>query len=377
MLAGGPDYYQPFRPPPTVTLENVSTEDQIQIVRERRGRWFEYAIHVAALLNAGFTPSMLDEITGISGVEQNKIVVASQVRSSLEESGMNVEALSYFNVGGGADLLYELRILTAEQRLSAALYALDHRMDSKGYRDLARSMKDFGRRKNDDGWESFTSSPGDSLAYSYFRLSKEVKDEDLRETILKRGIEYAETEKAQARMRAFLESGEDDSDDQSQISVFEILRMSMSEAGTSSTPYMLPVVEPNVSDFDAVPSVSKKGPFGIQHAEHGWKTWVSLPAWDPLKTAVAPVAVSCPNAALLPWKQKRKELNEPVIILADKDVKDIFEAAYYVVDDGEGRFALQNGAVVSEAGSRVLGKVFLALRPPAPEVDEIASIEWD
>ncbi|KAI5068977.1 hypothetical protein GOP47_0015278 [Adiantum capillus-veneris] len=377
---GGREVYQPFRPPPPVmpALENISIDEQLQILRERRGLWFDYAIHVPSLIRAGFAPSMIDEATGVTGVEQNKIVVASQVRSSLQASGMGQEDLSFYDIGG-ADLLYELRILSAEQRKSASLYALARKMDVKEYRDLARAMKDHERRKREEGWGSFTFCPGDCLAYSCYRLSKEGKTDVERESFLQKGIEYAETEKARAKLKAFLEKGEDDlQDEESQASRFEVIRLSSSEAGIPSIPYVLPVVEPTVEEFEAAPAVSRKGPFTIQHANTAWKTWVSLPAWGPLMTAVVPVAISFTNAALLPWKQKsRKELEEPIVMVADKHVKGTSENAYYLIDEGDGKVALQRGTVVTETGSRVLGKVVLALRPPLPEEDDINSIEWD
>ncbi|MCO5614396.1 hypothetical protein L7F22_068676 [Adiantum nelumboides] len=377
---GSREVYQPFRPPPPVipALENITIDEQLQILRERRGLWFDYAIHVPSLIRAGFTPPMIDEATGVTGVEQNKIVVASQVRDSLKASGMEPEALSFYDIGG-ADLLYELRILSSDQRKSAALYALGRKMDVNEYHDLARAMKDHERRRQEEGWGSFTFCPGDCLAYSCYRLSKEVKDDAEVERILQKGLEYVETEKARAKLKAYLEKGEEGLEDEhSQASRFEVIRLSSSEAGTPSIPYVLPVVEPTTQEFEAAPAVSRKGPFTIQHADTAWKTWVSLPAWGPLMTAAVPVAISYTNAAILPWKQKsRKELEEPIVMVADKHVKDTKEDAYYVVDAGDGKLALQRGTVVLETGSRVLGKAVLALRPPLPEEDGIDSIEWD
>lgn len=377
---GSREVYQPFRPPPPLipSLENISIDEQLEILRERRGLWFDYAIHVPSLIRAGFTPSMIDEATGVNGVEQNKIVVASQVRSSLQASGMELEALSFYDIGG-ADLLYELRILSSEQRKSASLYALARKMDVKEYRDLARAIKDYERRKREEGWESFTFCPGDCLAYSCYRLSKEVKSGVERESILQKGLEYAETEKAKAKLKAFLETGEEGlEDEEAQASQFEVIRLTSSEAGTPTIPFVLPVVEPTVREFEAAPTISRKGPFTIQHADNAWRTWVALPAWEPLMTAVVPVAITFSNAALLPWKQKsKKELEEPIVIVADKHVEGTSEGAYYVVDGGNGKLTLQRGTVILEAGSQVLGKVVLALRPPLPEDDSINSIEWD
>lgn len=177
---------------------------------------------------------------------------------------------------------------------------------------------------------------------------------------------------------AFIEKGEEDLDEQKHAPRLQVVGLTSSEAGTPSVPYVLPVVEPNARELEVAPTVSQKGPFTIQHADTAWKSWVALPAWEPLTTSVAPVAISYPNASLLPWKPKsRKELEEPLIVVADEHAKGAHEDAYYVVEVGEGKLVLQIGTVVSETGSHVLGKVVLALRPPLPQNDDINVTDWD
>ena len=47
------------------------------------GLWHEYAPLISSLSPDGFKPSSIQEATGISGVEQNCLVIVSQVRDSL------------------------------------------------------------------------------------------------------------------------------------------------------------------------------------------------------------------------------------------------------------------------------------------------------
>lgn len=83
---------------------------------------------------------------------------------SLVQSKLDAETLSFFD-NGGADLLYEIRLLNAMQRESAACYMVKNNFDGRDARDLAKAVKDFPRRKGDLGWECFDyTSPGDCLA---------------------------------------------------------------------------------------------------------------------------------------------------------------------------------------------------------------------
>lgn len=75
--------YQPFRPPPTPLpdrLQSLSTTDRLELLQNRMGVWYEFAPLLSSLLQEGFTIPSIEEATGISGVEQNQIIVAAQVR---------------------------------------------------------------------------------------------------------------------------------------------------------------------------------------------------------------------------------------------------------------------------------------------------------
>lgn len=55
-------------------------------LRDRRGLWHEYASIIPLLARKGYSPAMIDEATGMTGVEQNMVVVAAQVLSPLTYS---------------------------------------------------------------------------------------------------------------------------------------------------------------------------------------------------------------------------------------------------------------------------------------------------
>ncbi|KAG1354918.1 putative Rubisco accumulation factor 1.2, chloroplastic [Cocos nucifera] len=203
------ELYQPFRPPPSPLPQkyrSLGPAERIDILRNRLGLWHEYAPLITTLANDGFTPPSIEEVTGISGVEQNRLVVAVQVRDSLLSSSFDPDLLAFFDAGGGADLLYELRFLNAAQRVAAAQCVVEQRFDQKAAQELARAVKDFPRRRGDDGWACFsTARPGDCLAYTHFRLSREALSAGDRIAALERAMEAAETEGAKKRIEEEME----------------------------------------------------------------------------------------------------------------------------------------------------------------------------
>jgi hypothetical protein len=143
------------------------------------------------------------QLYDLTGVEQNIIAVASQVRNSLKASGFEEERLRYFDIGG-EELLYELRILSATQRKGSAVFIIERRMSPKEACELARSVKDFNRRKNSEGFRDFTSAPGDCLAFAFYRQSRECQDGEETEALLQKALEVCISEKARAKIEETL-----------------------------------------------------------------------------------------------------------------------------------------------------------------------------
>nr|DAD19852.1 TPA_asm: hypothetical protein HUJ06_021315 [Nelumbo nucifera] len=241
--------YQPFRPPPSPLpsqFRSLDTNGRLEILQNRLGLWFEYAPLIPSLSQEGFSPSSIEEATGISGVEQNRLVVAAQVRDSLVQSKIEPETLSFFDTGG-AELLYEIRLLSAAQRAAAARYIVLNRLDPRGAQELARAMKDFPRRRGDERWDSFTYSlPGDCLSFMYYRQSREHRNpSEQRTSALERALEVVESEKAKAKILDELEgkSGREEGTD-GEIGVgirVPVVRMKIGEVAEATSVVVLPV----------------------------------------------------------------------------------------------------------------------------------------
>lgn len=383
-MASAQEHYQPYRPPLTVqsipdAARKLEIDEQLAVLRDRIGLWYQYADLIPVLNRSGFTPSSIEEATGMSGVEQNKIVVASRVRSSLVSSGLDENTLAYYDIGG-ENILYEFRTLSTEQRKSAAEYAMERSMDGKEARDLVRAMKDFERRRK-AGWEFFSSKPGDCLAYCFYGQSKEYKVDSQREAALKKALSFAVTEKARAKIQEFLE-GTDEKDKEQSAEIFRhllVVRLEEGEVAEAKTPLVLPVIKANVEEYMQAPSRKAlgEGPFRVYQSETAWKSWVVLPCWEPLINAEAPVVLWFSDGNVLPWKVRKADSKESVLVVVDKTRTEIVAEGVFLVASADNSLSIQRGSAISASAGSVLGMAILVVRPPGPEKEEPDMIDWE
>uniref|UniRef100_A0A2P2NGZ6 Uncharacterized protein n=1 Tax=Rhizophora mucronata TaxID=61149 RepID=A0A2P2NGZ6_RHIMU len=390
--------YQPFRPPSSPLpsqFSSLDTAGRLDILANRLGLWFEYAPLISCLIQEGFTPPSIEECTGVSGVEQNRLVVAAQVRDSLIQSKADPDIVSEFDTGG-AELLYEIRLLSVRQRAAAAGYIVQNRLDAKGAQDLARSMKDFPRRRGDLGWENFEYSlPGDCLSFMYFRQATEHKNpSEQRTNFLEMALEVAESEKAKDAILKEMEkkSGERTEKDgnlQDGVRV-PVVRMKIGEVAEASSVVVLPVCRAEEREreiLEAPWECKSEGEFGVVVAEKGWKRWVVLPGWEPVVgLGKGGVVVAFSDAMELPWKANRSYKEEAILVVADRGRKEVSaEGGFYMVavdgngDGRSGRLKVERGLALKERGVvESVGTVVLVIRPPREETDDQLSDEdWE
>ncbi|KAB1202477.1 Rubisco accumulation factor 2, chloroplastic [Morella rubra] len=385
--------YQPFRPPPSSPLppqfRSLDTARRIDVLANRLGLWHEYAPLIPSLIQEGFSPSSIEESTGISGVEQNRLVVAAQVRDSLLQSSSDPEIVHSFDTGG-AELLYEIRLLSAQQRAAAARFIVDNKLDAKGAQDLARAMKDFPRRRGDKGWESFDYAlPGDCLSYMYYRQSREHKNpSEQRTAALEQALSVAETEKAKSRILEDLKGPSGDKGEQEgnvELAVpVPVVRLQMGELAESSRVVALPVCRAEDTGgviLEAPWECRSEGEFGVVVAEKGWNRWVVLPGWEPvIGLEKGGIVVSFGDARVLPWKANRWYKEEAILVVADRSRKEVAadEAFYLVAVDG-GDLKVERGSALREmAVGESLGTVVLVVRPPREETeDQLSDEDWE
>ncbi|CAN6323850.1 unnamed protein product [Urochloa humidicola] len=390
--------YQPFHPPTSPLPPKYRTLDltqRLEVLRDRLGQWHEYAPLISALSRDGFTPSSIEEATGISGVEQNCLVVASQVRDSLlgDAAAFPPDLLPYFDSIGGADLLYELRFLNARQRADAARHAIDRRLEPRGVRELARSMKDFPRRRGvDEGWEAFDrASPGDCLAFARFRQSRERIDVAERVADLERALQVVETEAARARVELEVgrarrkaageevEEGEDDADAAAAARPpVNVVRLQYGEVAEATTVLLLPVVRETdgVAAMESAPRRTRTDvDLGVVEVDRAWARWAVVPGWGPVAAAAEEaVVIELADGRRLPWRTAEEE---PVLVIANRGQKEVAAQGIYVLEK-EGRLVVERGKKLAEQGmTAAAAEVLMVVRPPRDEDDMISDEEWD
>ncbi|EXB93189.1 hypothetical protein L484_024527 [Morus notabilis] len=384
--------YQPFRPPPSPLpnqFRSLDVKSRLEVLADRLGLWFEYAPLIPSLIQEGFTPPSLEEATGISGIEQNHLVVAAQVRDSLIQSNTDPAVVSAFDLGG-AELLYEIRLLNAQQRSAAASYIAANGLDARGVQDLARSVRDFPRRRGDKGWESFDyTQPGDCLAFMYFRQSREhKKPSEQRTAALEQALSAAVTERAKGRVLEELNAeGEGEITGEGEIGEevrVPVVRLKIGEVAEASTVAVLPVCKAGERDKgleEAPRECWTEGEFGVVVAEKGWARWVVLPAWEPVAgLGKGGVVVSFSDARVLPWRTNRWYKEEAILVVADRDRKEVsVDNGFYLVGGDGGDLKVERGSALKETGvEESLGTVVLVVRPPKDAVDDQLSDEdWE
>ncbi|KAL3523717.1 hypothetical protein ACH5RR_016551 [Cinchona calisaya] len=392
--------YQPFRPPPSPLppqYRSLDLNGRLEILTNRLGLWFEYAPLIPSLVQEGFTPSILEEITGISGGEQNRLVVAAQVRESLVQSEIDPDILAFFYISG-AELLYEIRLLSAAQRAAAAEYLVLNKFDAKMTQELARAMKDKPRRIGDKGWDSFDDDlPGDCLAFMYFRQAQEHKtasSPELWRSALERALEAVESENGRKRVLEELEAKKDGQEKDSKESVVDdtvkvpVVRMKIGEVAEASVVAVLPVCRAEVMEVEVEEApweCAGGGDFRVVEAEKGWSRWVVLPGWGPVANLKrGGVAVAFKNARILPWRANKWNRDESILVVADRGRKEVVgdDSFYLVVGGGNGSgeegLKVERGLKLKEIGViESLGTVVLVVRPPTEEHDQISDEDWE
>ncbi|KAK7344133.1 hypothetical protein VNO77_13443 [Canavalia gladiata] len=385
--------YQPFRPPPAPLPSQYGTLDipgRIEILANRLGLWYEYAPLIPSLIRDGFSHPSIEEATGISGVEQNRLIVASQVRDSLIQSNADPDLLSAFDTGG-AELLYEIRLLSASQRVAAARFILENRFDGKGAQEVARAMKDFPSRRGEKGWECFDYTlPGDCLSFMYYRQGREHKNpSDKRTSALQQALRVAETEKAKNVVLEELKGKGDEEgekvDDVKRAVLVPVVRLKIGEVAQASSVVVLPVCKAEEGDrgvLEAPFECRNVGQFGVVVAEKGWERWVVLPGWEPVVgLGKGAVVVSFGDARALPWKANRWYKEEPILVVADRSNREVgADDGFYLVKlDADGGLKVQRGSALKQMGvNESLGTVLLVVRPPKEDDDDQLSDEdWE
>ncbi|NRB08873.1 MAG: hypothetical protein HRU34_18280 [Richelia sp.] len=351
-------------PPNPQNLTNQPTDEATELIRKLRqkeGNWVEWGQACAYLQKAGFNPQDIFEATGFEPIQQNQVIVGSQVYASMEKVGVSETARSHYSQRG-SDVLYELRLLTHEERAAAADLTYQHQVDCDEAREVARAIKDFSRFRTSP--EGFSKHPGDAVAYQCWKLARQNSDLQVRSRLIAKGLKFVHTPEARQQIEQLLT---DFTVDPKRPAPTLPFYRPDSEA---EMPRIVPVVGElplTAQNLKAIPLVEEIEPFRIIKFT-GEQAWVPLPGWQVLLSAEDPVVILC-NSDRFP--SQTKAAPETVMVILDRAQREWEAGSYFVVDnDGELDFQWFE----ETPDFTLLGRILVIMRPKKI-LDELLSLD--
>jgi hypothetical protein len=329
---------------------SINVEDLLQLLRRKESNWVEWGQACQQLQKAGYNSQRIFEETGFEPIQQNQIIVAFQVYTTLVNAGISDEVRSRFE-RTGSDTLYELRILTQPERAAAAEFIVSRNLDSEGAREVARAVKEFSRRSTLP--EGFSNHPGDAVAYEYWKLARQQKELQERSRLIARGLMFAHTPEARQQVEKLLT--EFTGSTQRSAPRLPLYRIEADEG----LPRLLPVAGqlPMIADtLKEVPTVKNTGSFQLVQVSEK-QTLVAIPGWQVILKAQDPVGILC-NSRQLPNQLTDKP--EDILLIIDRAEQEWNDDSYFVVDQS-GQLELKWFPDTPDIA--LLGRLILVLRP--------------
>jgi hypothetical protein len=329
---------------------DVDIEGLLRSLRRKEGTWVEWGQACQVLQKAGYNPQTIFEETGFEPIQQNQIIVAAQVYSSVLNAGVSDAVKDYFGLKG-SDVLYEFRILTQTERAAMAEFALENKLDMDEAHEAAKAVKDYSRLSNKP--EAFTDHPGDAIAYQTWKLARQKSDLQERSRLIARGLRFVHSESARKQIEKLLT-------DFTVVSATPAPTLPLYRLEeTEELPRLLPVVGKlplTKSDFQAVPLIEEIEPFRIVKFS-GTGAWVAFPGWQVILAAEDPVVILCDSEAL---PTPPSNVAEEVLVVVDRAERKWDPHRYFVVDQDD-KLQIQWFDQAPEAS--ILGQVILVMRP--------------
>ncbi|MCA1994841.1 MAG: hypothetical protein LDL41_22750, partial [Coleofasciculus sp. S288] len=342
-----PDF--PNRPPQSEST-SINAKDLLQMLRRKESNWIEWGRACQQLQKVGYSSQVIFEETGFEPIQQNQVIVASQVYTSLMNEGVSEAVRSRFE-RTGSDILYELRILTQPERAAAAEFIVARNLDADGAREVAKALKEVSRRSTLP--EGFSNQPGDVVAYEYWKLAQQQNNLQERSRLIARGLMFAHSQEARQQIEKLLTEAAGGK--QPPTPTLPFYRV---EAG-EELPRLLPVAGQlplTPSELKDVPPLQTTGSFQIIQVS-GNQTLVAIPGWQVVFKAQDPVGILC-NTSQLPVQVTGKP--EDVLVIIDRAEQE-WDADSYVVVNQSGQIEIK--WFPDTPTVPILGRIILVLRP--------------
>ena len=335
---------------PEPESNRANPEALFQLLRRKESNWVEWGRCCQQLQKAGYTSQKIFEETGFEPIQQNQVIVASQVYSTIVNAGVSEAVRSRFQ-RTGSDILYELRILTQPERAVAAEFIVARNLDAEGATEVAKAIKEFSRRSSPPS--GFSNHPGDAVAYQYWKLARQQNNLQERSRLIARGLMFAHSQESRQQIEQLLTA--DFGSNPRPTPRLPFYRLEAEE----SLPRLMPVVGQfpvTPAAFLAVPSVQLTGAFQLVERA-GNQTLVAIPGWQVILKAEDPIVILC-NSTQLP--NQANEKSEEVLVIIDRAQQQWDADSYFVIDQ-LGQLEIQWFA--DEPNIALLGRLILVLRP--------------
>ncbi|AHB88410.1 hypothetical protein NK55_05490 [Thermosynechococcus sp. NK55a] len=332
------------------------TTDLLQRLRRKEGTWQDWGAGCRQLQKQGLSPQAIFEATGIEPIHQNQLIIALQVNQSLGEAPESVRA--YFQTRG-SDLLYELRVLSAGDRLAVATLIVEKQLDVTAVHEVCRALKAGGYQKDDS--EGFGESVGDRIGRYYWQLARQQRDLAQRSRLIAQGLRFVESASGRQALEKLLT-------DFTVVPAVNQPRLPLYRLDTAEeVPYLVPVAGTaplTATAFQQVPRLSCTEVFRVVAVPQGMSL-VALPAWQVLLNAVDPVAILWPAADLpaeLPPSPEGLPIAQ-VLLIVDRGLAEWNRDRYLLIAP-RASDAVQLAWLPEPPTAPILGQLLLVLRPP-------------
>lgn len=346
-----------------IQLSPEEIENLLQILFYKKENWVIWGKTCNQLHKAGVSAQDIFEKTGFQTVQQNLIIVASQVYESLEKGKVSQEILSYYT-GPRSDVLYEFRILNQEGRIKASVLAYEKQLDVDMAHQVAKAIQDYYHRGK--MVEGFTDHAGDIVAFQFWRQARQKRELQDRSRLIAQGLKFVHSTTARQQIEQLLS-------DFTIVKTYSAPLLPIHRVEEEEElPRIIPVAGVYPLSSEAVrttPALSLEEPF-CQVTVSGTMTIVPVPGWQTVLKAVDPVGIFWRNDQL-PQPITGKPHN--VLVVVDRTATEWTPLSYFLVEK-EGKIAI---LWAEEAPSNpVLGQVILVLRPKRILDESIITTPW-
>jgi len=325
------------------------SEDLWEQLRRKQGTWLDWADACQSLQRQGESSLAIFENTGFEPIQQNQIVVAAQVYRGLGDHLQDEAVRSYF-AQRGSDILYELRILSLEDRVAALGLIWQQKLDALEARDLAKAMKEPRP-------EEFGGAPGDALAYQVWKACQMRLEPMEKARLIARGLKFAQSAPARRALEKLLSDLV--SPPPAPAPRLPLYRYDAEDPVPRVIPFAgaLPLPPEAIAP---IPLILPQPPFGVVHTE-GPSAWIALPGWHSIRDAEDPVAVTCTASYLEPLIDQAIAPGEELLLLVVDRAQRLWHPDSFFLVERDGTLALTWSEAAPE--TKIWGRLVLAVRP--------------